>query len=155
MQATVPLYNTDFYAWTQQQAFLLQSEALEELDLPNLIEEIEAMGRSEQTELENRLEVLLAHLLKLTYLPDETQAQRGWRLTVSEQRRQLRRHLRKNPTLRARLADIVGEIYPDAVASAAEQSERSRQSFPPACPWPTEQILDENWLPNSQPKLSM
>ena len=56
-------YETDFYAWTLEQAELLRSGRLSELDLVNLTEEMENMGRSEKRELESRLTVLLHHLL--------------------------------------------------------------------------------------------
>ena len=58
------LYEQDFFAWTKQQANLLKEGRLRELDLPNLIEELEDMGRSNYRELESRLIVLVAHLLK-------------------------------------------------------------------------------------------
>ena len=59
------LYDTDFYAWVQDQAALLAARRFEELDLPHLVEELQLMGSSERGELANRLSVLLAHLLKL------------------------------------------------------------------------------------------
>lgn len=46
MQIITPLYKIDFYAWTQQQAALLQAEELEKLDLPNLAEEDEGVYAS-------------------------------------------------------------------------------------------------------------
>ncbi len=58
------LYDDDFYRWSQEQANLLRSRRFNELDAENLLEEIEAMGRSERRELESRLEKLLAHLLE-------------------------------------------------------------------------------------------
>jgi hypothetical protein len=58
------LYDSDFYGWTQQQAKLLRQKKWESLDLANLVEEIESLGRGERQELENRLAVLLGHLLK-------------------------------------------------------------------------------------------
>ncbi len=58
------LYETDFYAWTQEQALLLQQQQWSQLDLPNLIEEIESLGRQERAELRNRLSILIGHLLK-------------------------------------------------------------------------------------------
>jgi hypothetical protein len=62
--ATAGLYESDFYAWTQEQAKLLHKGAWECLDIPNLVEEIESLGRQERQELRNRLGVLLGHLLK-------------------------------------------------------------------------------------------
>ena len=51
-------YENDFYTWTQQQANLLKCGQFKDLDIENLVEEIETMGRSEKRELENRLIVL-------------------------------------------------------------------------------------------------
>lgn len=42
------LYETDFYAWTQEQAKLLRKGQWNELDLPNLIEEIESLGKQDK-----------------------------------------------------------------------------------------------------------
>jgi hypothetical protein len=60
-------YDVDFYGWTQEQASLLQTGQLAELDIEHLIEEIESMGRSERRQLTNRFELLLVHLLKWHY----------------------------------------------------------------------------------------
>ena len=49
------LYETDFWAWTQEQANLLRHHQWNQLDVPNLIEEIESLGRKERQELRNRL----------------------------------------------------------------------------------------------------
>jgi hypothetical protein len=57
-------YEKDFYSWTQEQAGLLRNGQFNNLDIPNLIEEIETLGRSERRELESRLTILLLHLLK-------------------------------------------------------------------------------------------
>ena len=43
------LYDSDFYAWTQQQAQLLRNKALSDLDIIHLAAELEDMGRSEKT----------------------------------------------------------------------------------------------------------
>ena len=42
------LYEVDFYAWTQRQGALLREGRFSELDMTNLIEEIESLGRSEK-----------------------------------------------------------------------------------------------------------
>jgi Domain of unknown function DUF29 len=58
------LYETDFYAWTEEQAKLLKDREWGQLDLPNLIEEIESLGKQQRAELRNRLSILIGHLLK-------------------------------------------------------------------------------------------
>ena len=42
------LYETDFYAWTIEQATLLRKHQWNELDLLNLIEEIESLGKQQR-----------------------------------------------------------------------------------------------------------
>lgn len=54
------LYETDFYAWTQEQVKLLKEQAWQHLDVLNLIEELEDLGRRERQELRNRLGLLLS-----------------------------------------------------------------------------------------------
>jgi Domain of unknown function DUF29 len=67
-EATVKsLYDNDFYGWTTATAEALKRRDFESLDMANLIEEIESIGQSEARELENRLGVLLMHLLKWEY----------------------------------------------------------------------------------------
>ena len=41
------VYHEDFYGWTQEQARLLREHRINELDLENLLEEVESMGKSE------------------------------------------------------------------------------------------------------------
>ena len=62
-------YEQDFYGWTQEQARLLREGRFAELDVANVIEEIETLGRSERRELVSRLRVLLLHLLKWQHQP--------------------------------------------------------------------------------------
>lgn len=99
------LYESDFYAWTKEQAELLKHKTWEALDLPNLIEEIESLGRQERQELRNRLGVLLGHLLKWQYQP----LNRGnsWLATIREQRREAARVLKENPSLKPYLPEAV------------------------------------------------
>lgn len=92
-------YDADFHAWTQDQATLLRSGRLAEIDGEHIAEEIETLGRGERRELVNRLSVLLLHLLKWSFQPERRG--KSSELTIKEQRRQLARHLRDNPSLGA------------------------------------------------------
>lgn len=111
-------YETDFYGWTEHQASLLRAGRFGEIDREHLIEEIESMGRSERAELENQLAVLLAHLLKWRHQP--VLRSRGWQLTIIEQRRQIARLLRRNPSLQYRVAESLEEAYGDALTPYIE-----------------------------------
>ena len=107
------LYDTDFVRWTEEQAESLQKHNVEAIDWQNIQEEIIALGRSEKHELENRLEVLLEHLLKRGYI-DSTYDNRGWEITIKEQRKQIRRLLRDSPSLKKYGEALIAEIWQDA-----------------------------------------
>lgn len=142
---TVTLYDADFYAWTQQQATLLRDEEFAELDLHNLIEEIEAMGRSEKRELASRLQVLLMHLLKWQF--QEAQRCRSWQNTMRTQRNDLARLLADNPSLRTTVPDVITQVYPDAILDAIEETGLLAPTFPSVCPYSAAEVLDRTFLP--------
>ncbi len=107
------LYDTDFVRWTEEQAQHLQKNELDAIDWKNIQEEIIALGRSEKHELENRLEVLLEHLLKRTYI-DSVYDNRGWEITIKEQRKQIRRLLRDSPSLKSYGEALIADLWQDA-----------------------------------------
>ena len=118
--ATSLLHDLDFYAWTQQQVDLLKSGDLAAVDVKHLIEEIKSMGASERRELIKQLAVLLAQLLKWHYQPSFRG--RSWQLTIKEQRLQLQRLLKDNPSLHTRLEEFIADAYVDSVLLAAKET---------------------------------
>jgi len=153
MRTYAELYDQDFYAWTQEQAARLREGAVQELDLPNLAEEIESLGKSEQRELYNRLRRLLRHLLKLRVaaqgLPrDLERAGRGWRTTVKVQRAELAKLLRENRTLWPRVPDELVDAYTVARIEAAGDLHLPEASLPPTCPWKQVEVLDPDFWPD-------
>ena len=139
------LHDRDFYTWTQQQAALLRAGRLAELDVANLLEEVEDMGRSEKRELLNRLAVLLAHLLKWRY--QSQRRGRSWALTIKEQRLEARAELEDNPGLKPRLPEAFHRAYARACLQAAKETRLEESSFPKSCPWTVEQVLDDEFWP--------
>jgi hypothetical protein len=141
-------YHQDFYGWTQEQAKLLRERRIDEIDLDNLLEEVESMGKSEKRELESRLEVLLMHLLKWHYQPNFQG--KSWELTIREQRAKSIRHLKENPSLKGQLADIFVFAYEDARLWAARETGLSLDIFPESCPWTFEQVIDTEFFPSGK-----
>ncbi len=135
------LYERDFYAWANQQAALLRAGALSAADIANIAEEIESMGRSEKRELTNRLGVLLAHLLKWQHQP----VRRGnsWRLSIANARDEITNHLADNPSLKARLDEVMKIAYPLARRTASIETDLTLSTFPAECPWTFEQAMQE------------
>src|SRR5262245_61203094 len=80
MSIETPLYDEDFYRWTQHQAALLGAGKRQELDCTNLAEEIESLGKWDKRDLEQRLEGLLIQLLIWWAKPAE---HRGTNLSYS------------------------------------------------------------------------
>ncbi len=139
------LYDQDFYAWAHEQAALLRAGKLSAADIDHIAEEIESMGRSEKRELVSRLIVLLAHLLKWRYQP----ASRGpsWEVTIQHQRHALARHFVDNPSLKPKVPESIEDAYRDARGSAYAETGLPKETFPAVCPWPFEQIMDEDFWP--------
>jgi hypothetical protein len=71
------LYDTDFYAWTQDQARKLREVRDNRLDAEHLAEEVADLGKSELRAVTSHLESLLVHLLKAAYSP-ANQPRSGW-----------------------------------------------------------------------------
>ena len=139
-------YEKDFYSWTQEQAELLRQGQFNSLDIANLIEEIETMGRSEKRELESRLTILLLHLLKWKY--QEIRRGRSWQLPIDEQRIQFSKTLKDNPGLKPALDEIIKDAYKLAVIKAAKETKISKNVFPESCPWELAQLIEEEFYPD-------
>lgn len=139
------LYDTDFYAWANQQAALLRAGNLAAADIAHIAEEIESMGRTEKRELISRLRVLMLHLLKWQFQP--ALRGRSWRLTIEEQRRQLERHMEDNPSLRSRLSDAIQDAYGDAILAAERETGLAGSTFPATCPYSYDQMIDDDFWP--------
>lgn len=139
-------YETDFFAWATEQAALLRSSRLSDLDVENVAEEIEDLARNLKRELSSRLKHLIAHLLKWRYQPDHRTP--SWRHTIHHQRDQIEEVVKEAPILRGRLSDaewMAGE-WRRAVKEARQETHQD--VFPDELPWTVEQILDEDFLPD-------
>ncbi|WP_445636521.1 DUF29 domain-containing protein [Nostoc sp. DSM 114161] len=140
------LYERDFYLWIQTTAELLKQKNFTQLDLENLIEEIETMGRSEKKALRSNLEVVLMHLLKYKYQAEKRSG--SWRATIREHRKRLKQALEESPSLKPYFDDVFNQCYDDARLLAADETELDVAIFPEQSPFTPEQVLDPDFLPN-------
>jgi hypothetical protein len=165
------LYATDFYAWCLTTAQLVRTGQWEEIDPEALVEELEGLARTDKRKLESRLEVLVMHLLKWKYQPQGHLDSHSWYDTILDQRNQLARLLRDNPSLRRQVPALLPEVYDNARQRAIGEmgpagplqmpathgpAERGRLDLrdlarrsllPMACPWTDSQILDKDFWP--------
>ena len=141
------LYDQDFYAWANEQAGLLRAGKLSEADIEHIAEEIESMGKTEKRELTSRLAVLLLYLLKWRFQPKRRGS--SWEATIKIQRRDLRRHLADNPSLKSKLSEAIADAYGNAIIEAGAETGLSESTFPADCPWSFEKIMAEDFWPEA------
>jgi Domain of unknown function DUF29 len=140
------LYERDFYLWVEEQVRLLREGRLNELDVANLLEEVEWMGRSEKRAIKSNLIVVLVHLLKYQFQPDQRSS--NWRGSIVEHRRRLRDDLKDSPSLHGYASEIFREAYEDAREQASVESGLPLRALPKASPYTLEQTLDPEFLPD-------
>lgn len=140
-------YEDDFALWSAEQAALLRAGKFDRLDIENIAEEIESLGRSDKKEIRYRLEVLLTHLLKWDKQPEHRS--RSWAATIRDQRRAILDLLDDSPSLRPYPATLVDSRYAGARERAALETAIAPDLFPAACPYSIEQILDPAFLPGT------
>jgi hypothetical protein len=137
------LYESDFYHWTVDQVRSLRLGKLDRLDLENLAEEIESLGNQQRSELENRLAILLGHLLKWDLQPNLRG--KSWRSTIREQRRQIQKLIAKNPSLKSYLEEAMSEGYESALDLVVRETPLDYRDLPQVCPYAIAQVFDNNF----------
>ncbi len=137
------LYETDFYAWTLEQSKLLKEGDFKHLDITNLIEEIESLGKQERRELESHLGILIGHLLKWDYQPEKRS--KSWRATIREQRRAAQKLIGQNPSLKPYLTEVIADAYESGKDLVVGETPLDYEDLPQSCPYTPEQLLDSNF----------
>jgi hypothetical protein len=151
MYAPETLYETDFHAWTQTQAMMLRDRQWEKIDLVNLIEEIESLGRQQRQEFRHRLSILIGHLLKWQFQPERRS--RSWLATIRVQRIDLADLLEDNPSLKPYLEEALGRAYLKGVALAVGETDLPQGIFPVNCPYSLVEVLADRFYPGDESDL--
>ncbi|ACK65438.1 protein of unknown function DUF29 [Rippkaea orientalis PCC 8801] len=136
-------YEKDYHQWTIEQAKALRElvnthrelKHLEGLDWDNIIEEIEALGRSEYSAVVSLLMRQIEHRLKIDYvsLPE---CRNKWKSEVVAFKKNLKHKLA--PSMKPKLDKQFSEIYQDAVEIVEAEYEIS---LPSQCPYTLEDLL--------------
>lgn len=133
-------YDEDFYGWTREQAGLLRAGKLSDIDIDNLAEEIESMGRSEADKLRSCLRLILLHLLKWREQPERRS--KSWRNTIQRERDNAALVLEENPSLEPKLPALFAKAYDLARREAARETDLPPDRFPEDPPFTLVQTLD-------------
>jgi hypothetical protein len=134
------LYDQDYYLWLTETAYLLEEGRLSELDLPNLIDEIEAMGKSQKRAIESYLKVLLLHWLKWQYQPEKRSG--SWRSSMRNASQAILDRLAESPSLQSYPETVLEKCYKIARANAADETGLPINQFPEHPTFSVKQLLE-------------
>lgn len=150
------LYDSDFFEWTRGQASLLRrlrsERANTPLDLENLADEIESLGKSDLRGLTNEFARVIGHLLKLEYSP-AAEPRRGWKESVTAHRFAAEALLEDSPSLRRVLPERLSKAYRVGRLEAGRglaTDGPGADVLPGACPYALEQAMNLEWLPSNR-----
>lgn len=147
---TQALYNQDFCLWVDTTVQQLKLKQFETVDWENLIEEIQDLSGSQKRALESLLTRLLEHLLKIGYWKSELPNNANhWKGEIRSFRKQIKKLLKASPSLKPYLQDIFQESYQDAREIIADVTGLTLDTFPVHPIASLDQVLDENWLPET------
>lgn len=140
-------HEKDFYSWTQEQAALLRAmpRGSNRLDIDNLAEEIEDMGRAEIKEISSLLRQTLTHLIKIA-VDSGSQSVAHWVTEASGFQSDVL--LVYSPGLRQRLD--LPKIWKLAKRNATDSLGEYGIAIPPLpeeCPITLDQLLDPDFNP--------
>lgn len=153
------LYQTDYYAWTKDQAAKLRALAAARvnstLDLENLAEEIESLGRSEWRAARSQVQRVIEHLLKLEFSPAR-EPRSEWLDSIVQARDELADLL--TPSLQRDVEDDLATAFERAKRDAAKGLRRhgereAAQALPTTCPYSLDQIVSSDWYPKNRHRL--
>ena len=134
----VALYESDETAWLELTADLVAQGRFKELDRENLVDYLRDMAKRDMREVENRLRLLMAHLLKWQYQPEKRS--NSWRGTIVSQQHELP-GLLDSGTLRKHADRVLAKCYLGAVEEAAAETGLPTEKFPRLCPYTVDWLL--------------
>ena len=138
-------YDEDGYSWALEQAALLRAGRLDAIDVPNIAEEIESLGKSFANELRSRYGTLVMHLLKWQAQPERRS--NSWVAAIHRERRAIERHLCENPGLKPGRTGLFQDCCDLAREDAVAETNLAPDRFPTACPYTLDEVMDAEFWP--------
>lgn len=110
------LHNSDLMEWAEEQSSLLKNREFEKLDIENIIQELDAVGKSEQHALYSYLVVYFTHMLKIKY--QSGLICNSWLASCSNSKKGIKFILKRFPSYKK----FLNEFYDEAYESAREKA---------------------------------
>ncbi len=138
------LYELDYNQWLEEVINLLKNHRLDQIDYENLIEELEALGRSEKSAVKSLLLQIIIHLLLYQFWQLERERNANhWAGEIITFRVQLEDRLTTN--LKNYLLSELPTIYQNA--RLIVQRKTQLKNLPENCPYSSEELLNKTWFP--------
>ncbi|MGK7945531.1 MAG: DUF29 domain-containing protein [Microcystaceae cyanobacterium] len=138
------LYQSDESLWLTEMVKLLRENRLAELDIEHLIEELEALGRSEKSAVKSLLLQIIVHLLLYHFWQQERERNGNhWMGEIITFRVQLEDRLTTN--LKNYLLDNLDKIYDNARLIVERKAQLN--NLPLSCPYSFTDLLEKEWFP--------
>ncbi len=135
------LYDEDFVLWSEQQADLMKNKQFHQLDLENLIEEIEDMGKSIKRSVESHLIVLMMLVIKWKIQP--THRSKSWMNTIKNERKSIRRIQDQMPSLNQ---NYINTIWEQSFKYATEDAEDETHLKSTIMNLTWQEVFEDNYL---------
>lgn len=148
---TEDLYETDYFSWTQQQAAHLRDGRFSHVDLENVAEEIESLGKSQQAALTSSYRLIAMHLLKFIVQPEKASV--SWTSTISRERGNVELTLDDNPGLRPKRVERFAKAYAVARRDASGETGLPLERFPETPPFDVGQLESRDFWPVAAKRL--
>jgi hypothetical protein len=140
------LYEIDDYLWLQETLKLLKNNDFNSLDLENLIEELEDLGKNSFNKVRSLLRQIIIHLLLLEHWQEEYDLNhRYWMGEIIAFRDDLNNNL--TTTLNNKLNQELESIYNVSRRVVIQKTGLHQKIFPAHCPYSLEQLLNDSWYP--------
>lgn len=140
---------SDFYGWTQEQAGILRETPADDtrLDIANLADEIEDMGRAEILAISSLLRQTIIHLLKLAIVPDSPSASHWFDEVVAFQGDAV---LAFSPGLKQRLdLSKIWRVGCNGATRSLAKNAVAVPRLPSACPLSLDDLLNPDFDPEA------
>lgn len=132
------LYDRDFLQWTEATITHLQNGDLKQLDIANLIEEIDSLGKAQKNAFKGQVRALIEHIMKRCYV-DLPLEYHGWERTIRNIRPEIEDLLETSPSLQNDYPQMIDAVYQQCLKKL--RPEYSDTNFPDT--WQLTRSLDE------------
>lgn len=120
-----------------------------EIDWPNLIEEVDGLGKADLSAVESQLRRVIEHCLKLAYSKADA-PRRGWLNAIDDARAKI--DDRSTPSLRPDAQARLDQLYQQILRRVRRDLEaygeaEAAAALPTTCPFRFDELVDADWYP--------